>query len=77
MTAPTTTRPAGTPADPLRAAIARARAAADRLRAERGLGDTSPADPRIPAAELGEPGDEGDIRAAEDAYEQHIWGEDR
>jgi hypothetical protein len=78
VSAPTTTRPAETPpADPLREAIARARAAADRVRAERGLGDTGPEDPRIAAAELGEPGDEGDIRAAQDAYEQQIWGEDR
>jgi hypothetical protein len=69
MTAPTTTRPAET-ADPLREAIARARAAADRVRGERGLGDTGPEDPRIAAAELGEPGDEGDIRAAENAYER-------
>jgi hypothetical protein len=70
MTAPTTTRPAVTPADPLREALARARAAADRVRAERGPGDTSPDDPRIAFAELGEPGDEGDIRAAQDGYEQ-------
>jgi hypothetical protein len=79
VTAPTVTRPAATPADPLREALARARAAADRVRAERGLGDTGPEDPRIAAAELarGEPGDEGDIRAAENAYEQQLWGEDR
>jgi hypothetical protein len=73
VTAPTATRPAETtPADPLRAAIARARAAAEHARRSRGLGDTGPEDPRIAAAELarGEPGDEGDIRAAQDAYEQ-------
>jgi hypothetical protein len=70
VTAPTSIRPAETPADPLRAAITRARAAAERARRERGLGDTGPDDPRIAAAELREPGDEGDIRAAQDAYEQ-------
>jgi hypothetical protein len=71
MIAPTTTRPAET-ADPLRAAITRARAAVDRVRAERGLGDTGPEDPRIGEAELArdEPGDEGDIRAAQAAYER-------
>jgi hypothetical protein len=76
VTAPTATRPAETPADPLRAAIARARAAADRVRAERGTGDTGPADPRIAAAELrhGEPDGDAD-RAASDAYERQLWGQ--
>jgi hypothetical protein len=75
MTAPTTTRPAETPADPLRAAIARARAAADRVRAERGLGDTGPDDPRIAAAELARDEPDGDAdRAAADSYEQQLWG---
>jgi hypothetical protein len=74
VSAPTTTRPAET-ADPLHEAIARARAAADRVRAQRGLGDLTPDDPRIAAVELGEPGDEGDIRAAQDTYERQIWGD--
>jgi hypothetical protein len=74
MTAPTTTRPAET-ADPLREAIARARAAADRVRAERGPGDTGPEDPRIAAAELARDELDGDAdRAAGDAYERQLWG---
>jgi hypothetical protein len=70
VTAPTVTSPAATPADPLREALARARAAADRVRAERGPGDTGPEDPRIAAAEMARDEPDGDAdRAASDAYE--------
>jgi hypothetical protein len=70
VTAPTATRPAET-ADPLRAAITRARAAAERARRSRGLGDLTPDDPRIAAAELARDEPDGDAdRAASDAYEQ-------
>jgi hypothetical protein len=77
VSAPARVTAADPAADSLRADIARARTAAEHARRSRGLGDTGPEDPRVAAAELGEPGDEGDIRAAETAYERHIWGEDR
>lgn len=55
--------------------IARARAAAEQARRSRGLGDTSPEDPRVAAAEWGRGLDCPDATAAaERAYEAQLWG---